>query len=1206
MQRSDSRKSDQDQYPRFTIGVLGNRRIYAGTTIARYEQILFRGIRAAARAYDCNLLFACGVGPDAAPFEGLPAWPICLPDTNFVPVGPWNTAGLIAIPPFTDMQLDMLRQLLPPQHPIVFTWPQDSYPSVGPANSDGIAQAFAHLVAHGHRRVAFLAADEHAAGDGAERLAAYRSAVAAHSLPFDSALIGYGRHHAHEAYHALRHMLDSGVEFTAVLASNDESAIGVLRALAEAGLRVPQDVAVIGFDDVLYARGQTPPLTTIRHPTFELGYRAVELLLEYMSGRRTDIVTVRVPTRLIVRESCGCQPYSTPIEGAAEPSISAGAAAATCDRQQLIQAMVDAVFAEARYSSVALIGDWCQSLVAAFVASLDSRDPQPFAAALEQLMQDVEAANEDAYAWQAAISVLRAQAGALCATRMPRVPRHVAQGMIDQARVRISERLRRQHTRFLERQAELTNQLGTMTTRLLTALGPREILDILADHLPQLGIRHAHIALFEAEGDDPVAWSNLYIRSATDPPTIQRFPSRHFPPSEFYESAEPLSLALLPLIVEGGPAGFVAIDAAYLEPCGLIVRHLAAAFRSSQLHATAEQGRQLAEEANRLKSLFLSAVSHELRTPLNLIVGLSEMLLRERDGVAAHSDAIGQDIERIYINAKHLGRLIGDVLDLTSSEAGQLRLYQEPLDLAEILRDVVATGAQMAQQKGLAWRAKLPPAAPRVYGDRTRLRQIALNLISNAVKFTDRGMVTLELTIDAAAVTVSVSDTGPGVPPADQRQIFDQFWRAERTAERGHGGLGLGLTICKQLIERHGGTIGVRSSGEEDSGATFFFTLPLLNSDAPLSEAVALPTDRPQIVFLTERAAIDDQLELSLQAGGVDVQVQRIDADADWLSQLIAAPPGLLILDEPLATRCAWEILSVLKRHPATALLPVLMYALDPQDDRGALLELDYVRKPLDPAQLALALERQSVLDGQPPGARTILLVDDDPDTLALHTRLIRQQLSECRVLQARDGREALAVMDQVRPDLVLLDLMMPKLDGFGVLEAMRARASTRDVRVVVLTARILTEDDIARLNAGVAAILSKGLFSTDEILQHIEAALAQQRRLGRATQLLVRQAVAFIHTHAAESLTRDQIAAHIGVSADHLTACFRQEMGVPPIVYLNRYRVSRARALLEASIHSVTEIALAVGFSDPAHFSRVFHREVGMTPNAYRRAHQR
>jgi len=670
---------------------------------------------------------------------------------------------------------------------------------------------------------------------------------------------------------------------------------------------------------------------------------------------------------------------------------------------------------------------------------------------------------------------------------------------------------------------------------------------------------------------------------------------------------EPYRLALLPLIIEGGLSGFVAFDAAYLEPCGLIVRHLAAAFRNSQLYAAAEEGRQLAEEANRLKSRFLSTVSHELRTPLNLIVGLSEMLLRDRNSIAEVSATAAQDLERIFANAQHLSQLIGDVLDLASSEAGQLRLYYEPLDLAEILQSVVATGAQMAREKGLAWHAQLPAAGPWVRGDRTRLRQVALNFISNAVKFTEHGSITVELSITGDAVTFVVSDTGPGVPRADQQQIFDEFRSSARTTDRGYGGLGLGLTICKQLIERHGGTIGVRSSGEQDGGATFFFTLPLLAANGPHAEyAPELPADRLPVVFLSEREDQGGHLGALLDERGFDVQVQRIDAQSDWLPRLVAAPPGALILDEPLATRRGWEILAVLKRHPATAQLPVLMYAFDPHDDRGGLLELEYLLKPLDREQLAHALEQQRVWDDQAPGARTILLVDDDLDTLALHARLIQEQLAECRVLQAHNGREALALIEQIRPNLVLLDLMMPELDGFGVLEAMQARESTREVPVVVLTAWALSEEDMARLNAGVAAILGKGLFSANEVVGHIASALEHHHKLKNATRLLARRAVAFIQAHYADSITRDQIADHIGVSPDYLTASFRREMAVTPIAYLNRYRISRARMLLETSQHSITDIALDVGFTDLANFSRAFHREVGMTPNAYRRAKQR
>ena len=179
---------------------------------------------------------------------------------------------------------------------------------------------------------------------------------------------------------------------------------------------------------------------------------------------------------------------------------------------------------------------------------------------------------------------------------------------------------------------------------------------------------------------------------------------------------------------------------------------------------------------------------------------------------------------------------------------------------------------------------------------------------------------------------------------------------------------------------------------------------------------------------------------------------------------------------------------------------------------------------------------------------------------------------------------------------------MMPEVDGFAVLDALRSRDTTRDIPVIILTARLLSDADLERCNRGVASILGKGLFSADETLGHIEAALARQNTLGGATRQLVRRAMACIHTRYAETLTRDDIADHIGISADYLTDCFRQELGITPITYIRRYRIREACELLRNSDQSITQVALAVGFSESAHFTRTFQREMQVTPRVFRR----
>jgi YesN/AraC family two-component response regulator len=277
--------------------------------------------------------------------------------------------------------------------------------------------------------------------------------------------------------------------------------------------------------------------------------------------------------------------------------------------------------------------------------------------------------------------------------------------------------------------------------------------------------------------------------------------------------------------------------------------------------------------------------------------------------------------------------------------------------------------------------------------------------------------------------------------------------------------------------------------------------------------------------------------------------------------------------------------------------IPVLAFSLDTEKDQGELLELNYLQKPLRPEQLT---EELAHYYDSKDGPHTVLVVDDDPAILDLHSRLVQQ--IGCRAITARNGRQALEEIERTRPDLILLDLMMPEMDGFAVLDALQSREAWRNIPVIVLTAHVLSESDLEHCNRGVAAILSKGLFSAAETLDHIEAVLARQHTLGRATQQLVRRATACIHTRYAEALNREDIARQVGISADYLTDCFRQELGITPMTYLRRFRIHRARELLETTDLSIIQIALQTGFSDGAYFTRTFQREVGMTPRAYRR----
>src|SRR5579859_122125 len=1227
-----------------TVGVLSTWSVYEGATIDGYTHTLLQGICAAARDEACSLLIGCGMSLPSSPRASRTAWAVPGAGVDFVPVGPWNADGLIIIPDdLSESQLEYVQALIRSGYPIILTTAEVPGPLVAVDNAGGIRQAFNHLLQHGHRQVAFIAGKSGHGGDTAERLAAYRAALRKAGLAEDPRLIAFGEHRREDGCLAMRQILASGAPFTAVLASNDLSCLGAIEALREAGRAVPDDVAVIGFDDILDARSHLPPLTTVRHPTFALGYQAVLSLLAAVAGRPTPALApaptagppperagtgvtgegasveprTRVPTQMVVRQSCGCRPEGT-LE-APLPWLPPLPSDPALTQMHLAGLMAAATLVEARHSPRAEIETLCARLVAAFAASLASHEAAAFDAEIRRLADWLESRGEEAHAWQAAFSVLRRGAAGLLSPLAPPADAALttadlalAGALIDRARLEISEKAQRQANEALLGHMAMANRLGLMTAQLLAALDAAETTRILAQHLPPLGIEHVFVALYAApehEEDDGLPdCGALLDEGLPESAAGRQFAAQSFPPPGLYPAGQPVRLAILPLALDEHTSGFVAFSATNLEPCAAIVHNLAAALRTNRLYRDALEGRRMAEAANRLKSRFLSTVSHELRTPLSLIVGLSDMVLQEQREAASLSGRALRDVEQIYASAQHLGMLIGDVLDLASSEAGQLRLLREPLDLAEALGSVAQIGEQLAREKGLAWQADIPPHAPRVFGDRTRLRQVALNLVSNAVKFTAAGTVAFQIVVSEQAATVRVSDTGIGVPAADQTSIFREFYRSERTVQSGYGGLGLGLAICKQLVEQHGGTIGLRSPGDlqspgdPGSGSTFFFSLPLLPGDVQAAgQGLPLEPGAGRVMVVTVRAETGERLLAYLRERGFEASWLSADQGLEALSELLAAPPEALILDQETAARHGWALLDQLKRQPPAVHFPVLVYALDLEHDRGEWLELNYLTKPIVPEQLAAELGRY----GAARARQVVLVVDDDPSILDFHCRLVEQM--GCRALRARGGREALAALERggrehSLPDLILLDLMMPEMDGFAVLDELRAHPSTRDIPVVILTARALDEADIERVNRRVAAVLSKGLFSATETLNHIEAALMRRQGLGDATQRLVRRAMGFVHEHYAQPLTREQIASHVNISPDYLTHCFRQELGITPMTYLTRFRLQRAQALLDDHELSITEIALSTGFSEVSHFSRTFERQFGVSPRAYRR----
>lgn len=1146
---------------------------------------IFRGMSRAAQSLNCNLLLGCGIGPSASPSDPYrPAWPVAAKDQDFVPVGPWNTQGLIVAAPLHSAErAEYIHQLRAAGFPVLFIGSGEPGPTIMANNTAGIIAAVRHLVEHGRRRIAFLAGSaDDLRGDSGQRLETFRKTLAQWGLPQDNRLIVYGRHVYDGGFAGAQQILASGAGFDALIASNDESAIGAMDALKQAGLRIPDDVAVIGFDNRLEGAVQQPALTSVHVPLFNMGYCAVEQMWQHLTLGRPLAQTTEVDTVLVVRQSCGCgtDAPAPKVMGEPQPLF-----------QQIASQIQKQIFDLSENETLAL----CRNLTEAFELSLNTGRPNPFRTALNEILRRTIKSQDGAHIWQEALSLL-------AQSLQERGNSSWGQTLLDEARVTVSAQMQQQYWLYVMQERWTSSRLSLLTARLLTALEEKQIYQILARYLPDLGIQLAQVITFEPEGDDPYAWSVL--RDALNPQQpLQRFRSQDYPPAGLFPEDRSFQLTLIPLTDQTGQIGLMVFDTEHLNLYGAIVQQLGSALNTARLYRQANEARRAAEEANRLKSRFLSTISHELRAPLNLIVGLSGLILEESEEPSASlPEAIRRDLERVHAYAQHLGGLIGDVIDLASSGAGQLRLQFEAVNLGETLRVVAESGNQLALDKGLAWRAELPEDGPWVWGDRLRLRQVVLNLVNNAVKFTPAGEVSLSVSTRAGQVWIAVRDTGLGIPREEQAKIFDAFYRSERSVEGGYPGLGLGLAICKTLVEMHGGQIEVTSSGVAGEGTTFLVKLPEIPppGKAAASAAPNLLTEKT-ILLLYQKPEERERLAESLRRQGIRLLQAPLDQPSAWQTQLAVNPPDAIILDVKEEAGMAWRAMKMIKSLPSAQDIPVMFYSSSSEGD--ALLDLDYLTKPIEPEALLHALDQHLALaEAQAQTVRTFLVVDDDVNALEMHARMLRLHSPNGRILAAQNGREALRILLKEKVDLVLLDLQMPEMDGFAVLQAMREARWARNIPVIVITGKDLTETDLARLNEGVAVVLQKGLFGLDETIAHIGAALERKRRLSLDAQRLVRQAMLFIHENYDQPITRSDIAQHINIAEDYLTFCFRQELGTTPIKYLQRYRIHQAKKLLKESGLSVTEIALKVGFSDSGYFSRVFHRETGLSPETFRR----
>jgi signal transduction histidine kinase/CheY-like chemotaxis protein len=585
-----------------------------------------------------------------------------------------------------------------------------------------------------------------------------------------------------------------------------------------------------------------------------------------------------------------------------------------------------------------------------------------------------------------------------------------------------------------------------------------------------------------ARGLDPVELEALRVHLADLPDGVSRFGL----------SGIARTLIVLPLgrsadadkvVVLSGPFT-PAFGGDELSRVQQFLSGVAAALDRVRLIAELQETNRHLQEANRHKSIFLANMSHELRTPLNAIIGFSELLIEPGNG---HFDTPTQHrfLNQIHASGKHLLGLINDILDLSKVEAGQMELRLQTIPVEQVVDQVLSTIEPLAGQKQIRMRADVASAGD-VLADAGKLKQMLLNLASNAIKFTpDGGEVTITAARLDSAVEISVADTGIGISGADQAHLFEEFHQIDPGPGRHQQGTGLGLALTRRFAMLHGGE--VRVSSQLGKGSVFTLHLPnRLPLPVEPTPTKVQDMSRPLVLVVEDDPAAAELLARQLDGAGFRTQAARTGTEAITMARELQ--PAAITLDILLPELDGWEVMTRLKRDQATSDIPVVVVSVIDNPELGiALGAMDYFVKPIEGKELVKRLNRFNFRHSN---GTKILVVDDE----AANREWLRNILEPAgfAVIQAAGGREAIVLAKSHRPDLVLLDLMMPDVSGFDVVKALRADPVTQRTPIMILTARHLTKADKRHLNGHVSTILGRGSNSAADLLDHLRQLLKE------------------------------------------------------------------------------------------------------------------
>jgi diguanylate cyclase (GGDEF)-like protein len=662
------------------IGVIAGWQFYEHATPNWFLHALLQGAVDAGRRRGCDVYLSCGIGARIEdPREARPGWPEARPDVQLVPIGRENTDGLVFVSPLrTSERRAYARRLQEDGFPVVFVGAGDGRPAVVADSARGFREALVHLQGHGHRRVAFVSGDPLDRGDSLERLDHFRALCVELGLELDERIVSPGLHSEHGGREAMRAILQTGRSFSAVLASNDMSAIGAMRALAEAGRRVPEDVAVVGFDDQPWARAHRPPLATVRYPLAEAGALAVERLLSLVGGAAASGQDILVPTRFVGRRSCGCLPSED--AGSAPPADAHGESPA--DLAAAVDRAVAAVGSLLAPPDRRLV---CERLATGFAASLATGTAGPFEGALVEVLNRLEEAGDSPHRWQGALTALRAA---------PREPAACGWGedLLHRGRLALSESAERAAARQRLLDSETADLVSALTVPLQSVQDEAAVCDLLRLQAPLIGLRPVCLAQYEDVPD----WSVARVRwlgPGSSASEEVRLPSQDVLGARPGGTDEPCAIAVVPLARPDRTLGFFAFESADLSSGGAIALQIAVALESVRLQAVVRE-RTLTDELTGLHNRrhFDAELRREAERARRFGRKLA-LALVDVDRFKSYNDTFGHPAgdEALRQVGRHLAATVPRRLDAVARYGGE--------EFAVLLAETDAEGARVVAER---------------------------------------------------------------------------------------------------------------------------------------------------------------------------------------------------------------------------------------------------------------------------------------------------------------------------------------------------------------------------------------------------------------------------------------------------------------------------------------------------------------------------